>query len=649
MPPIVWNKNRGRNGWDPPLEVGQDQSVESVNVTLYNSGLGTKRGGSQRINFGTTGTNALYEHIPGQDHSAAELFAVDNAAVKNVYRSTTGVPDVPGFNPMTLADAIVSEAYNVSFATLNGKLYIAYDSAVNRLHVFDPNNATTFVVRRAGMGTPAAPTVATLGGAGLTFTGTYKVAFTEQQSGVTMRRSELSDAAALSITDDLGIRVTKPAGLSEYETHWEIYRLNTDGIYYLLTTLAVGTTTYDDTSATPPSDTAEPSAGANTPWPSVKYLATDGNRLLGFGVWETTAGDSVTPHNGRVYFSPVLDSSELHDDERLSNTTEVQGFIDVARNSGAVDRGITPKPVNNVFYVFQSLGVYGLIPTESDVTPYRRVSLTSSVGAVNNQSIIVADQKDGAGAVYFLDPVKGPYTIGGRFGLKWCGKDVKDIWDTVNRDTALIPAWGLWYPDRNIVMFAIATGTNTTPDTMLILDVTELYVDEDGDLRGGWTVWTGDFAESRCGVMFSQTFASPRSAVRVPHVGTDDSAFDALLRYDEDLQSDDDVAFQAYVTSGALAQDTLDVELRRSYLAASAEDGVTIQQSLVRNFGDESNRTSVQVLTPEGDETTVLRKFDDAALQDAWAVQVTLGDDSAVASSWTLYQWRAELETGGPR
>lgn len=648
MPPIVWNKNRGRNDWDSPLEVGLDRCVEARNVHFYNSGLGTKRGGSQSMSLsGPTGINALIEYIPGQDETAAELFIVDNSATNKILRSVAGSTTAITTSNLTLKDNISTQAYNVSSAVLNGKLYLAYDSTVNRLHVFDPGLSTTDV-RRAGMGTPAAPTGADDGGGGLTLSRSYKVAYTEQRASVTVRRGELSPVLTRSIAAKAGSTITKPAALSEGETHWELYASDTaTGTFYLMATTVVGTTTYDDTALTITTTTAEPSAGANTPWPSVKYIGTDGKRLVGFGVWESSAGDSVTPKNGRFYFSPVLDSSSIHDDERLSNTTTIQGFIDVARNAGAVDRGITSKPVNNVWYAFQSVGTYAFVPTESATAPFRRIVIDPSIGAVNHQSIVIATDQNGKTAAYFLDPTKGAYTVGGAHGLAWCGKDVKTLWDTVNKDATTTVAWGGWFPDRNLILWGVATGSSNEPDTILALDISELELDAQGDLRGGWSVWTGDFAAARCAVMFSNTCAATRSRVRVPYIGGGSNT--TILKYDEALTADGSTSFQSYVTSGVLAQDTSDIELQRAYLAAGASAGATIRQSLIRNFGDEVNRVSTVTLTAEGSETTVLRKFDDAAVQDAWAIQVTLGDAAAVASSWTLFQWRSDLKTGSPK
>jgi hypothetical protein len=59
--------------------------------------------------------------------------------------------------------------------------------------------------------------------------------------------------------------------------------------------LPLATTTFDDT-RNPTTDypllAFAPLEGANTPFPSVKYLGSDGRHLFGFGVWEPP---SATP------------------------------------------------------------------------------------------------------------------------------------------------------------------------------------------------------------------------------------------------------------------------------------------------------------------------------------------------------------------
>jgi hypothetical protein len=643
---LKWTRNRGRDGWSSLLDIDDDKSAESLNVHLFNCGLGTKRGGS--VSITTTGvTHPLYqtfEFVPGQGLQASELFLVDSSAPNKILRCAGG----SSFTNLTLKDNIADSAWEMSAVGFNGKLYIAYKSAANRLHVFDPLYSTT-EVRRAGMGITAAPTVANTGGGAYAATlRYYRVRFAEIRSGVTIREGPPSPAQSFTPSGaGTAARVTKPASLSEGETHW-ILEGSADGVtYYDLATTVVGTTTYDDTAAPSAyaSGTASPVAGARTPFPSVKCVGTDGTRLYGFGVWETTAGDSLAPKPGRFYFGPVLDSTATNDDERINNTTTLKGYIDLARNSGAVDRGCTPRPVNNVIYAFQSFGVYGLIPTESPTTPYRRVVLSSEIGNNDPHAIVMATDRSGQACCFFVDQTRGPYVVGGVDGLKWCGKDVADVWATLNKD-ATVRTVGLWYPDLFQVIFFIATGANTTPTKALVLDVTEMERDEDGDLRGGWTVYDGDFCSTACATLFSNTLNATRSSTRVPYTGGNNK----LLRYDESVNRDDTSSFQSYVTSGARAVDSHTLTVENAYLASSAQSGgVVIQQSLIRNTGDETVRTSTVDLAPVGSETTVLKKFEDTALQDAWMFQVKLGDSAAANVAWQLFQHLCKVRAGAPR
>jgi hypothetical protein len=636
---------RGRNGWDSPLDVPEDIATEMRNMHRYAGALGCKRAGStSQAIVGLTEVNALYRFQDAADPDHVHLVAVDNSATNKILwlSNSTAL-----WTSLTLADAVQANDTEFSWASVNGKLYIAYNSAVNRLHVWDfAVDLTT--VRRTGLGTPAAPTAANTGaGAYAAVLRYYAVAFTEQVAGVTTRRSNVS--ASVSFTPSgagTAARVTKPATLSESETHWELYGSTDNVLFYLLSTAAVGTTTQDDSALTTTyaNNTAAASAGTYTDWPSVKYLATDGNRLLGYGVWENTVGGSaVTAKNGRVYFSPVIDTTGTNDEERVSNTTSIKGYIDITRNSTSVDRGISPAPLNNAFYVFQDKGIAMLVPTEAPEQPYRRIVLSSQLGAVSNESLVMGEDEVGRPCLYFLDPEFGPYRVGSD-GFQRVGKDVQDVWDTVNLAASVKVAWGLYYKSLNLVIWAIATGSSNEPDTMLVFDVTEGRLTDQDGIRNGWFVWDGDFAAARCGAMFSATVADPVPRKLVPYVGKT-----KLLRYDTTASLDDTTAFRAYVTSRAMTG-TLwpsNKSVARTYLLATARPGVTIQQGWVRNFGDEVNRTEAVTLTPAGSETRLLRKFASPELQEAFAFQVQLGDAAAVASGWTFERWWAQVDEGG--
>jgi hypothetical protein len=499
------------------------------------------------------------------------------------------------------------------------------------------------------MATPAAPTAADGGGGG-TYAATvryYRVAFTEQRSSVTIRRSLLGPS--LTKTPDgshLNLTVTKPASTGvEGETHWELYGSPDNVLFYLLATTVVGTTTYADTAlvSTYANNPAAPAEGASTPFPSVMSIGTDGSRLYGLGVWETTAGDSLAPKAGRFYFGAVLDSSTgtvnaQNDDERINNTTTLSGWIDLARNASAADRGVAPHPVNNVIYAFQSSGVYALYPTDSTtgILPYRRVVLSSEIGNLNQRMITMGYDRLGAPCCYFWDPVKGPYVVGGLDGLKWCGKDIIDITARVNR----LPngtLCGAFYPDRHQLMFAVAVDGNTEPTVMAVCDVTNQQLDEMGDLRGGWTLYSGDFGSARAIVLFSNTLSATRARVKVPYVSSVSAG--TFLKYDESVNQDNSVSFQSYVRSGPIAVENAVISLQQPYVLANAAAATTIRQRLIRNTGAE-NRDSTLDLTSPGSDTMVLVKAADAAMQDAWTVQVELGDSAAANVHWYLAQWR---------
>lgn len=645
---LRWLSNRGRNGWDPPVEVGPDRSVESRNVYLYKGGLGTRRGGAVSVTI--TGVTApilgIFEYIQTA-LASAELWLVDSSAPTKILRCAGG----PSFTNETLKDNISGNAISVSTAVLNSKQYFAYQSGVNRIHVYDPNNASTDTVRRGGLKAfGAAPTVADTGAGSYAATlRYYRTRSVEQQSSVTIRRSEPS--ASVSFTPSgsgTAARITRPTAISEGETHWEV-EISTDNVTFYQVNAssptAIATTTYDDTTVTTTISTtltAAPPAGTYVPFPSVKCLGSTGTRLYGFGVWETSAGDSVAPKNGRLYFTPVLDTTTTHDDERISNTTTIQGFIDAARNAGGIDRGCSPRPVNNVIFCFQDRGVYAFYPTESNTTAYRRVVVSTAVGNLAQQGIVVAVDRNGGTACYFWDPVLGPYTVGGTaHGLKWCGKDVADIVATVNRDATTVAVTGEWYPDRSQIIWLAATNGANSPNFAVVLDPTKMQEDETGDLRGGWTTYDGDWVTANCIRTFSTTLAATRSSTRTPYTGTATK----FLRYDETVFRDDATNFQAYVKSGSLVLDFFSKLLKRLYLLSSA-NSAAVRMSLIRNTGDET-RTFDATPTPAASEPIVLTKYGDAAGQDICGLQIQVGDSAAQNANFgTLHQVWAEYESG---
>lgn len=643
---ISWRAVRGRNGWDAPSILPDDIATDAVNVRLVRGKLPQKRYGSVEQTFtgdSFSGYNQILRFVPGQNDAAAEVFIVDRTGTTKILRVAAG----SAADELTLKDAVASRPQDVSWAVLNGKLYLAYDSAVNRLQVFDPAISTTSV-RRVGLPDPAAPSVANTGsGSYPAQIRYYRIAWRYKVGSTIQRQSELGTATSFTPSGSgTHARITKPTSASEDETHWVVFGSFDNTVYYELAEVAVGTTTYDDNEDPDDYDDneASPAEGANTPPPSAKFVISTGERLVMFGAWETAAGDAMTPKNGRVWFTPVLDTSDLDDDERISNTLTFQGWIDVGRNSGSEDRALV-GPMDNQIFVLQSRGFVMLVPTEDAQRPYKRVVLNSNLGAVSHWSSFVGEDELGRPCIYWLDPAKGPYRYG-YGGFQWLGYEIQDIWATFNPAAANRTAHGLFDQDQKIVKWWIATGSADDPDTLLVFHVQEGRLAGNGDeVRGGWTQDTGtNLATARCSALLPATLGATMSRKLKPYAGFTSK----LLRTDDSsVNADDSTTYQAYVTSKAIDLRPLHTNktLGKCYLQAQASSGVTIRQTLIRNYGDETSRTSDVVLTAAGSETRVMKKFEDADLTEAFTFQVRLGDSAAVSNAWTLDEWTGTVQT----
>lgn len=639
---LRWSLNRGRNDWDIPSDVPDGMTCESMNVALERNTLGKRRLGSAAQTFtgdSFTGYNSIARFVPKAGETAAEIFIVSDDGTTKILRVAAG----SAASNLTLKDNVTNDL-TARFAVLNNKLYIAYDSAVNRLHVFSPDESTS-TVRRVGLAAPGVASVANTGSGSYAATiRYYRVQWRTKSGSTILRQSNLG--TAVSFTPDgngTHARVTIPSLASEGETHWAIYGSADGELYYELTELAVGTTTYDDNEdpGSYSDNDPAPDEGAFTPPPSAKFILSTGERLVLFGAHESTAGDAIMPKNGRVWFTPVLDTTDTDDDERISNTLEFQGWIDIGRNSGAEDRGLG-GPVDNCIFVFQSKGTYMLVPTGQADQPFRRVVFHQDIGAVSQESIFMGEDEAGRPALYWLDPVRGPYRYGAG-GLQWLGYDVQTLWKTVNQAAATRVAVGCYDPEERCAVFWLATGASDVCNEAIKFYVRYGIPEEAGLVRGGWVRKAEASASSwRCCALLPLTIGATMSRGLKPYTGN----ATALRRWNEaSVNQDAGTNYQAYVTSKSWDMDALDrfKTLEAAYLQASAQSAVTITQTLTRNFGDETARTATILLTPVGSATRISKKFDDARLKDATHIQVTLGDGAAQNVTWTLDEWRGHL------
>ena len=342
------------------------------------------------------------------------LAAENSGGVAAMVRRVSGT-----WSSVTISDTItVADLRYITSASLNGKLFLAYNSDVNRLHVWDGTS-----LRRVGLALPAAPTVATLGGAGITDTHYYRVRWLQLSGSTVIRRSEPSASANLAIVDDSGWRITRPTAASEGETHWEVEAAEADaGPWYRLAQVAIATTTYDHSSDAVDTTNLSDIAGLHVPPPSAKYLLSTGTRLLMAGAWEASAASGQTePETNRIWFTRVLNSSGEGDDETIPDTVNQTNWIDIGDASPLTGLG---GPLVGDVYHFKADQFGRLVPTSDDLVPYSDVPISPFTGAVD-QRVIINGLSHGAPAIYFASVNSAQRITGG--GLT-------DISDEIARD-----------------------------------------------------------------------------------------------------------------------------------------------------------------------------------------------------------------------
>lgn len=661
---IIADLRGGRNGTDPPLSLkqplpqyqggaasGAGECVEAFNVDWYHATLARKRGGATLVDmtfdtlptFGTQGPHPftgvigwMGRHVPGVDETASQLWAADNASPPVV--AASGIS--PGLWWATpLVDNLTpADSYNTDLtgASIHGKFFLSYKSAVNRLHCYDPAVTTATanpIVRRTGMSPGgSAPTCVDAGaGAYAAVLRYYRVRFIEQVGTAVTRRSEPTASVAFTPSGANGVaRVTRPTAVGEGETAWELEASLDNVTFFLLTTVAIATTTFDDNAATTQyaAGTVSAATGTYTLQKSYKYLAVDQNRVLGFGSWTTTDAQN------RVEFSAVFGSTTGgYDEERVP----LLNYVDLDETDSGAATGLV-GPVLGSFYAFKYRQVWKLTPTGVAAQPYSVFPISKVIGAVNHHTIKVGEDANGNPAVYFLS-VRGPYRLGAA-GLEYIGKPVEDLWLgptlTVNLTYAM---HGVYHSDKRQMWWWYATGLATDagfvadPSTKIVYDVS----------TGAWSRHTGLSANARCSVMYAQAIAVPvpltPAATKnlTPYVGYASTASTILNCDSATATTDNGTAFQAYVTTKPYALGGLGqyCTVGQGTLIAKAAVGVTITQTLIRDLGAETRNASVS-LTPQATETRVQRVIDAGAMTGAWAVQVQIGDAAAIASAWTL-------------
>jgi hypothetical protein len=636
MPPIVVSGIRGRNGTDNALMLPDWACSEAYNVDFDGTHLAIRRGGSEELSTtfssGTPFTGpigSLLTHVPGEVESAAELWGFD--------ANSTTVGRLAGQTTWRQAAAIDAHtnSIDVTGASLGGWFWLTYNSAVNRSQVWDGTS-----IRRRGLATPNAPTRATLGGAGLSFTRFYRVRWVHIND-TRVRISEPSASVTLTITDDSGIRITRPTAASEGETHWDVEYADADaGPWYVAATKAIATTTHDDTEATiDTTNDLAPVDGDNMPPPSWKINVKSGARLLCAGCWEVTAGSSFVPLNNEVYWTPVIGETDIGDLERQPINYRV-----------ACDHPVNAisEAINGNHWVFGYRGMTSLTPAGGGESAYSRFTERLDLGCLRQQAQVIGDDEFGQSALYFLSH-RGPYRITSR-GMQYLGKDIEDIWDTVNLDAAAVTAVMSYDADEHSIYVWLATGSDTYPDARLRF-FTQLGQADGDEVRGGWVRDTGHASVTNvaAATAFASTVGTSMSARRSVYF----SYSVALGVFKANVGTDDDGNnFQAYIETKEYSPAGLgqNCSLGEMHLVAEAGTNALAHVTFLPDFGRQSLEAELISLAPEYAETSVQKPIKGQQVSDIGTVRFKIGDPAETDPGFgVIAAMLVPFEPGSPR
>jgi hypothetical protein len=627
----------GRNGTDPPLSLPDNQVVEAQNIDYFDGMLGRRRPGSTGLSTagGTAFNNRIENlifHQPGSTASSAELWAFDDVPIAKYLKTSSTWANVSFKDTPTVSAAT---PYTVIGASFNGKLFLAYDTTQDRLHCYD---TLTSNVRRVGLAIMGSPIVADQGAGAYAATLRYYRTRALQLNGTTViRRSEPSGATGFTPSGaGASARVTLNAAPNEDETHWEVEASTDNVTYYRLAQVAIATTFYDDSAATTTYSTNPLSdiAGTYALPTSARYIITDGNRLLMAGFYESGGKAS------RVWYTPVLGSSDQGDDERIPNTTLQKNWIDIGEGDGGYITGLAYAQ-NGVVIVFKNRATWRLTPTGDVNAPYFARLISNTVGCVHHKTIVAAVDEAGMPAIYFLAD-EGPWRIGNA-GLQYLGHDVEDIWATVVRapssGTGVFSPHGIYNYALRQVWFWIPTSSssNGANDKRLVFHVSLGRLSATG-IRGGWVLHTGSAAIATCSAMYFRTVgANPSLGDLVPYIGLTDSTAAVIWKCETvNTVIDDNLnVYTAYIKTKPIRVAPLGQNAAVGHVGLLVRVGaVTLQQTIDRDWGFQTITGTISAAAAAA-ESRRLVKVETGEMAGAGTLQFKWGDYDG-AAAWTL-------------
>ena len=610
----------GMNDTDPPSSLPNDQCVLAENVEFFYSMLGERRLGCGPLTITSSGlsdeTHVTYltQWFPQNDVLNPEFFAV--AATPGT--STTVAKRTDGtWSEITPTDALNTAAtsvFGVDTQSLNGKLFVAYKSAQDRLHVWD---GTT--LRRTGFAEPAAPTGANTGAGTYTGTRYFRVRYTAMSGSTVLRRSEPSPTLTFAPSGTgTGVVVTKPAALSEGETHWELEASLDDADYYIIATTLVATTTVTDSTAyatgyASQGDLSE-DIGEYINIGSAKYLSVDGDRLIFAGHWTDLSKQS------QVGWTPVYNDDGVGNDERFP--LSVNNTVNLDNYEGGPITGISAG-ANGSWYVFKWEHIYKMVRTGDINRAYDVLTISKSQGAIPG-SIVDGVDENGSSCVYFLDPSVGSCRIGAGGLQQIIG--LRRTWGRVNLRATNVVARGCYYPYKQQVHWWVAVDGANSPNLKLVLQTTELQAVKGNTIGRGWSTATGTIAEAFTAAVLTEVVIidGVTGISERPFIGLASPA--TIQRCDTEITDAGDTYVATIRTRPYIVNGLLNFwGAMTASLLAYANDDSTLAIKFLRDFSIETNEVETD-LEAEGSEEIVIKTFDDLVMSGAKAIQVEFTD-----------------------
>lgn len=620
---IISNLKGGQNDSDPPPELQDDQCVLAENVEFFHSALGERRLGCGEVPITSSHLDDedlmvyLTQWPDDNDILDQQIFAVSATpgTSATVAVRTSGV-----WSEITPTDALntsVPAIYQIDTEALNSKLFVAYRSSVDRLHVWDGTN-----LRRAGLAEPNPPTVTDTAAAG-TYAGVryFRVRVARLDGSTVVSQSEPSTTVTFTpVGNKTGAIITQPVTLpGEGETHWIIEASTDDSLYYQIQTLVLATTTYTDTTvyATGYSSQGElsPQIGDFDLIPSFKYLAVDGDRLVMGGHYTDESLMST------IAWTPTQNDPEGSNDERLP--LDVDNTKNLDNTKGGPLTGICSSDFGT-WYAFKFQAIYRMMRTGDATDAYDVICMSQTRGAVEG-SIFPGYTEDGSSCIYFLDPFMGPSRVGS-FGIQAI-VGLRGTWGRVNLQASGRVACGCFYPYKQQVHWWVAVDGSDRPNFKIVNQVSELRPMGGDSVGRGWSTWTGTITEAACVAVVTETVSidGVSSISQRPWVGLVEPNFIQRCDTEDEDAGDAYVATiitKPYIVAGQLNQ----WGAMLASVLADANPDYEIAVSFIRDFGAETNTVPNISLAASGSETEVFKLIDNLRMSEARSIQVKITD-----------------------